>query len=84
MSPFRSEVSLCETEEVYFSPFVLVVEEVVKIAYRNMTSLKIKRNNNKPSAVFRGLNLKKYVFLDEINDSDRYLHILSDLDSKKK
>ena len=40
--------------------------------------------NQRKSVFFRGLNWKKYVFLDEINDSDRYLHILSDLDSKKK
>ena len=40
--------------------------------------------NRRKRVFFRGLNWKKYVFLDEINDSDRYLHILSDLDSKKK
>ena len=40
--------------------------------------------NRRKRVSFRGLNWKKYVFLDEINDSDRYLHILSDLDSKKK
>ena len=39
--------------------------------------------NRRKRLSFRGLNWKKYVFLDEINESDRYLHILSDLDSKK-
>ena len=40
--------------------------------------------NRRKRLSFRGLNWKKYVFLDEINESDRYLHILSDLDSKIK
>ena len=40
--------------------------------------------NQRKRVSFQGLNWKKYMYLDEINDSDRYLNILSDLNSKKK
>ena len=43
------------------------------------TSIQFRRK----SSFFWGQNWQKYTFVGKTNDQDRYLHILSDLDSKK-